>query len=109
METEDRQHAYVALSRHRNQVDLHWSREAFKDEHELRRVGRGCRRPWGPAIRPGPAALLGVHIECAVYTRFEAPTPDAVREIEKTTDHDVVAFVQALGKPFDWALRRLLV
>ncbi|MEE8408850.1 MAG: Ti-type conjugative transfer relaxase TraA [Myxococcota bacterium] len=37
----DQHAAYVALSRHRKQVDLHWSRDTFKDRgHMVRQLGR---------------------------------------------------------------------
>ena len=45
----DQHAAYVGLTRHRDQVDLHWSREEFANESEMRRV-LGRERPKDVAL-----------------------------------------------------------
>lgn len=65
----DRHAAYVALSRHRDRVDLHWSKEAFSSRAVLSRsmgrkrikdtsldyeIGQDDAKPRGDASRPSP-------------------------------------------------------
>jgi adenylosuccinate lyase len=44
----------------------------------------------------------------ALRDRLRSPSPDRVKEIEKTTEHDVVAFVRALGESVGEPLARHL-
>jgi hypothetical protein len=112
----DRHAAYVALSRHRDAVDLHYGRDDFADQARLIRTlsrerakdmasdftrapstSRGAADiDWRQISLPLPVAPTAAQIPAA---RFKAPTPAIERPIAPPTlEQAVVAFAKATAE-----------